>query len=78
MAETPQEWKDRIGVGKPQPTDGRLGPTRRRTVIAEEGPGRGSPAGFQVDHKSGREDAHVMLPTLRMQGDRKTGKVWVP
>lgn len=38
--------------------------TRRRDVIVEEGPRRGTVGGYQTDHADGRVDANVFAPTI--------------
>ena len=58
------EFQERIGVGAVNYALGRTGPTRQRTVIAEEGPRKGRTAAIQTDHKSGRVDAQVFVDTV--------------
>lgn len=68
-------WQERIGVGTTNYALGRTGPTRERTVIAEEGPRKGRTAAIQTDHKSGRQDAQVFVDTHRVTISRSTGEV---
>ncbi len=56
-------FQERIGVGTTNYALGRTGPTRQRTVIAEEGPRKGRVAAIQTDHASGRVDAQVFVDT---------------
>lgn len=65
------DWQERMGVGKPHYGIARLGPTRTRTVLAEEGPRKGRPAAVQTDHKSGRVDAQVFVDTVRRKFSMK-------
>jgi hypothetical protein len=59
------EWQERIGVGTTNYALGRTGPTRQRTVIADEGPRKGRVAAIETDHKSGRQDAQVFVDPVR-------------
>jgi len=59
------DWQKRIGVGLPSHAFPRHGKaTRRRDVIVEEGPLRGTVGGFHTDHHDGRVDAQVFPPTV--------------
>lgn len=54
------EFQERIGVGESSrafPT--KVGTTRKRPVIVEEGPNRGNVGGHHTDHWDGRVDATV-------------------
>lgn len=64
MTDTRSEWQRRIGVGEPCTafTTAKGRSPRRRPVVAEEGPHRGTVAGTQTDHPDGRLDAHVYAP----------------
>jgi hypothetical protein len=53
------EFQQRIGVGEVHYGLARTGPTRKRKVIAEEGPNKGKVAAIQTDHGNGRVDAQV-------------------
>ncbi len=44
------DFQRRIGVGSVNYALQRTGPTRRRNVITEEGPTRGTVGGFHTDH----------------------------
>ena len=57
------DFQRRIGVGETHYGLARTGPTRKRKIIAEEGPHRGTVGGVQTDHSDGRLDAHVFPPT---------------
>lgn len=59
------EFQKRIGVGETNYALQRTGPTRDRTVIADEGPRKGRVAAIETDHKSGRQDARVFVDTVR-------------
>ena len=59
------EFQERIGVGKPHYGIARLGPTRQRVVVAEEGPRKGRAAGVQTDYKSGRVDGTAFVDTVK-------------
>lgn len=59
------EFQERIGVGKDHPGLGRTGPTRERTVIAEEGPRKGKTAAIQTEHADGRVDATVIVDPIQ-------------
>lgn len=58
------EWQRRIGVGEPCSafTTSKGRSPRRRKVITEEGPSRGTVGGFHTDHPDGRVDATVVNP----------------
>lgn len=56
------EFQERIGVGAPSYALQRTGPTRRKPVIGDEGPRRGTVVGVETEHKSGRQDATVFAP----------------
>jgi hypothetical protein len=58
------DWQQHIGVGVDRLSAIiRTPPTRRRVVIADEGPRRGRTAALATDHKSGRQDAEVFPDT---------------
>jgi hypothetical protein len=60
-------WQEKVGVGEPARALLRHGKaTRRRDVIVEEGPKRGSVGGYHTDHPDGRVDATVMAETATM------------
>lgn len=59
------DFQKRIGVGTTNYGLARTGPTRQRTVIAEEGERKGQVAAIQTDHASGRVDAQVFVNTIR-------------
>ncbi len=59
------EWQRRIGVGQPHYGLARLGPTRARKIIADEGPRKGRVAAIETDHKTGRQDAQVFVDPVR-------------
>jgi len=59
------EFQDRIGVGETHYGLARTGPTRKRKVIAEEGPRKGKAAAIQTDHADGRVDAQVFVDTVK-------------
>jgi hypothetical protein len=65
------EFARRIGVGEPcnsfTTAAGRA--PRRRKVVTDEGPRRGTVGGYQTDHPDGRLDAHVFAPTATTSGD---------
>jgi hypothetical protein len=63
---TVNEFQERVGVGRACVALGRTGPTRQRTVVADDGPRRGNVAGVEVDHKDGRVDATVYAPTIQV------------
>lgn len=65
---TPNEFQERIGVGR-RSNIGSLsnGEPRRRAVIAEEGPRRGEVSGFHTDHADGRVDATVFAPAVSLK-----------
>jgi hypothetical protein len=67
-AETPQEWKARIGVGQPSNIARRVGgPGRTHTsVVMDET--RPRVAGTITDHWDGRRDACVTPETVRVKG----------
>lgn len=58
------EWQTRMGVGEskrritPQPE------TRKRAVVADDGPLRGKQVGHHTDHKDGRVDAVATSATF--------------
>ena len=58
------EWQIRLGVGEskrrvpPQPE------TRKRAVVADDGPLRGKQVGHHTDHKDGRVDAVATSATF--------------
>lgn len=63
MGRTP--WQERIGVGERCYGIGqRTGPTRDRTVYADDGPLRGQRVGTATDHADGRVDATATRMTL--------------
>lgn len=64
-------WQEHIGVGEPSRAFVRHGDTRRREVITEEGPHRGTVGGYLTDHKDGRQDAHVFAPLITTQASPK-------
>lgn len=59
------DFQQRIGVGATHYGLGRTGPTRQRTVVAEEGPRKGRTAAIQTDHADGRVDAQVFVDTVQ-------------
>lgn len=58
-------FQDHIGVGKDNPGLARTGPTRQRTIVAEEGPRKGKTAAINTDHADGRVDAQVFVDTVK-------------
>lgn len=66
MTDTRSEWQRRIGVGEPCSafTTAKGRSPRRRPVITEEGPTRGTVGGFHTDHPDGRQDAAVFPTTV--------------
>lgn len=59
------DFQKRIGVGRPHYGLGRTGPTRRRRIVAEEGPRKGRTAAIETDHSDGRQDAQVFVDTVK-------------
>lgn len=59
------EFQKRIGVGQTHYGLGRTGSTRKRKVIAEEGPRKGKVAAVQTDHGDGRVDAQVFVDPVK-------------
>jgi hypothetical protein len=59
------EFQERIGVGTTNYALGRTGPTRDRTVTAEEGSRKGKTAVVYTDHASGRVDAKVLVDPIK-------------
>ena len=68
MTDTRNDFQRRIGVGERSNAFARKGPTRRRRVIREEGPNRGTVGGYHTDHKDGRQDAHVYAEAVSLRG----------
>ena len=65
------EFQERIGVGTTNYALGRTGPTRQRTVTAEEGPRKGKAAAVLTDHASGRVDAKVLVDPVKRSISQK-------
>lgn len=66
------EFQERIGVGQPSRAFLKhKGTTRRRNVITEEGPHRGTVGGHHTDHWDGRVDATVAPPTIHQTISRR-------
>lgn len=59
------DFQKRIGVGQAHYGLARTGPTRRRRVVAEDGPRKGKTAAIETDHSSGRVDAQVFVDTVK-------------
>lgn len=59
------DFQKRIGVGETHYGLGRTGPTRKRRIIADEGPRVGKTAAIQTDHADGRVDAQVFVNTVK-------------
>lgn len=68
MAEQ-NDFQKHIGVGETHYGLARTGKTRKRKIIAEEGPRKGKTAAIQTDHADGRMDANVIVDTIK----RKAG-----
>lgn len=63
------DFQKRIGIGEVSrafPT--KMGTSRNRPVIKEEGPSRGSVGGYHTDHWDGRTDAVVKPDVIRLKG----------
>lgn len=67
--ETPEEWKRRVGVGRPSSAFRRMGSgpgsSRSTPVAREDKPGV---AGVRTEHWDGRQDATVFAEHTRVQG----------
>jgi hypothetical protein len=59
------EFQKRIGVGEPFYGIAMTGQTRRVKVVAEEGDRKGKTAAVLVQHGDGRQDASVMVDSVR-------------
>lgn len=71
MPETPEEWKARVGVGKPCNAFRRVGgpgTTKRTPVDKDTGPGV---SGTTTEHWNGRVDAHVTAPQITVNPNLK-------
>lgn len=65
------DFQKRIGVGEASRAfPMKMGTSRNRPVIQEEGPSRGRVGGYHTDHWDGRTDAIVQPDVVRLKGKR--------